>query len=182
VASSAAGRAGAVAQVAKQDARELAGAVREQASGVTDQLSAQGRSLVEDTRTQLRSQASGGVQSAAGTLRELGEQAQALAEGRPDDASSLTDYVWRAADTCYDAADRLHALAQDVETRGFSGVLEDLQNFARRRPGAFLVGAAALGFGVGRFVKAQRQDSEEDEEYADTEDVPSGGGRVGTPR
>jgi uncharacterized protein YjbJ (UPF0337 family) len=167
VASTAGDAAGAVAHVAREDARALAGSVREQAGELTDQLSTQGRSLVEDARTQLRTQAAAGTGRMAGTFRELGEQAQALAEGRPEQATSLTDYVWRAADGFYGVADRLHAVAEDVETRGFSGVLDDLQTFARRRPGAFLLGAAAVGFGVGRFVKAQREDADEEEVVAE---------------
>lgn len=155
VASAAAERGGEIARVAKDDVVQIAGSVRARAGEVTEQLSTHGRSLVEETRTQLQSQARAGTQRLAGTFRQFGEQAQALAEGRPDAAPQLSEYAWRAADGCYGAADKLHGLADEFEERGFGGALEDLQAFARRRPGAFLLGAVALGFGVGRFVKAQ---------------------------
>jgi uncharacterized protein YjbJ (UPF0337 family) len=157
VASSVAERGGAVVQVAKQDARQLAGTVRERAGEVTGELSSQTKTLVHETRSQLEGQAKAGAERLATSFREFGEQAQALAEGRPEDAPTLTDYAFRAADSCYGVADKLHALAEDVETRGVTGVLEDVQGFARRRPGAFLLGAVAVGFGVGRLVKAEKE-------------------------
>lgn len=165
VASAAAERGGDLVQVAKQDARQLAGTVRARAGEVTEELTTQGRSLVEETKGQLEGQVRTGAQRAASGFRQLGEQVQALAEGRPEDAPAITDYVWRAADGCYGVADKLHGLGEDIETRGFTGVLGDVQSFARRRPGTFLIGALALGFGVGRLVKAEsaEDDAQEDE-------------------
>ena len=165
VASSAAERGGEMVRVAGQDARELAGTLKARAGEVTDELSSQGRSLVEETRSQLLGQARAGGDRVAGSIRRFGEQAQALAEGRPEEAPQLAEYAWRAADSCYGAADRLHGLADEIETRGVGAVLEDLQGFARRRPGTFVLGAVALGFGVGRLVKANaNEDDESDDE------------------
>ncbi|MFN2504643.1 MAG: hypothetical protein ABR540_10535 [Acidimicrobiales bacterium] len=165
LASTAAERGGDLVRVAKEDARQLAGTVRARAGEVTEQLTSQSRSLVEETKGQLEGQVRTGTQRAAGGFRQLGEQVQALAEGRPEDAPALTDYVWRAADGCYGVADKLHGLGDDIETRGFAGVLGDLQSFARRRPGTFLLGALAVGFSVGRMVKAESEadDTEEDD-------------------
>jgi uncharacterized protein YjbJ (UPF0337 family) len=162
--STAAERGGEIVRTAKQDARQIVGTVKERAGEVTEQISSQTRSLAEETKSQLESQAREGTQRLAGAFRQFGEQAQALAEGRPEDAPTLSDYVFRAADVSYGAADRLSNLGDDIEARGFTGVLQDLQGFARRRPGAFLLGAAVLGVGVGRMVKAQSsQDDDEDE-------------------
>lgn len=162
VVSTAAERSGEIARVAKEDARVVAETVRARAGEVTEQLATQGRSLVDETRYQLQSQARAGTERIAGGLRSAGEQAQALAEGRPEEAPQLSEYAWKVADNCYGAADKLHALAEDIEVRGFGGVLEELQTFARRRPGTFLLGAVAVGFGVGRLVKATG-DEESDE-------------------
>lgn len=160
--STAAERGGELVRTAKEDARQLVGTVKERAGEVTEQLSSQGRSLVQETKTQLESQTREGAQRLAGAFRQFGEQAQALGEGRPEDAPTLSDYVFRAADVSYGAADRLSNLADDIETRGVTGVLSDLQGFARRRPGVFLLGAAVLGVGVGRLVKAQSGQDEDD--------------------
>jgi uncharacterized protein YjbJ (UPF0337 family) len=162
VASTAAEKGGALVETAKSDARSLAGTVRSRAGDVTGELSAQTRSLAEETRSQIQGQVETGALRLAVAFQELGEEAQALAEGRPEDAPRLSNYVFSAADRAYAAADRLHSLADDVQERGFSGVLDDVQSFARRRPGAFLLGAAVVGFGVGRLVKAGKDDEEED--------------------
>ena len=45
-------------------------------------------------------------------------------------------------------------LASRMEQGGAQGVVDDVTRFARRRPGAFLAGAAGVGFVVGRLVRA----------------------------
>ena len=166
VASVASDRASELVHAAKGETRDLAETVRERAGEVTGELVDQGRTVVGETREQLESRASAGAEQLAGAMRDLGEEARALAEGRPEDAPHLSGYVGRAADSFYASADRLYGLAGDVQERGLGGVLDDLQGFARRRPGAFLLGAVALGFGVGRAVKAERQRKAEDDQGA----------------
>lgn len=156
VASNAAERGSAVAQQAKDEARDVVETARARAGEVTEELSAHGRSLLEQTTSQLEQQAQVAAQRAAGSFQKLGSEAQALAEGRPEEAPVLTEYAWKLADGAYGASDRLHQLATDVETRGLTGVLDDLSTYARRRPGAFLLGAAVVGFGIGRVVKAEQ--------------------------
>jgi hypothetical protein len=40
-----------------------------------------------------------------------------------------------------------------VSERGFDGLVDDVQSFARRRPGVFLAAAAATGFVAGRLFR-----------------------------
>lgn len=178
--SSAVERGSAVVDAAKVEGRQLAGTARHRADEVAGELAAEGRSLADETLSQLQTQAEVATQRLAEAARILGEQAQALAEGRPEDAPVLTDYVSRAADSCYAAADRLANLGGEIETDGFGGVLDDLQQFARRRPGTFLLGAAVVGLGVGRYVKAQREQPEAPDRTADgTMALPSRSGASG---
>ena len=169
VASSAAERGGALIQQATDNARQVAETVKTQASDVTTELLGSGRSLVDDARSRLQAEATALPERAAGSLRSLGEEVQALAEGRPDEAPTVSRYVWRAADGFYGAADRLHAMAEDMQERGVSAVLDDVQTFARRRPGMFLLGAAVVGFGVGRYVKAEAAERKEQKELEEQE-------------
>ena len=81
---------------------------------------------------------------------------QALASGRPEEAGPLRDYAAQLGERVWRAAEQLR-------TDGADGVVRDVQSFARRRPGAFLTGAAAAGFLVGRLVKAQRANSNDDQ-------------------
>jgi hypothetical protein len=53
-----------------------------------------------------------------------------------------------------DARSRIGRLAGELEQRGPEGLAEDLSRFARRRPGAFLLGAGLVGFAAGRVVRA----------------------------
>jgi gas vesicle protein len=144
--------------LASRQAGELGSTVREQTARVSGEVAEQGRTLAEDARSQIEYHANAQSRRLADSLSRLGDEVQALADGRPDDAATVRPYVSDAADAVYDAADRLYGLAQDVDERGISGVLEDLQAFARRRPGTFLLGAAVAGFGLGRAVRASSDD------------------------
>src|SRR2546425_369299 len=66
--------------------------------------------------------------------------------GRVEEAGAVADYVRRAGDQVCRVADH-------IERRGVEGVLNDAQDFARRRPGAFLLGCTAAGFAVGRLIR-----------------------------
>ena len=44
--------------------------------------------------------------------------------------------------------------ANSVQARGMSALFADVQTFARRNPGAFVAGAAVLGFALARFMRS----------------------------
>ena len=161
VASTAAEEGQQLVALASEQATELGTTVREQTARVRGEVVDQGKTLVEEARSQAQTQAHAQSRRLADSLSRLGDEVRALAEGRPDEAATVRPYVTNAADAVYDAADRLYSLATDIDTRGLTGVLEDLQTFARRRPGAFLLGAAVAGFGVGRAVRASSADDGE---------------------
>ncbi|WP_158754912.1 hypothetical protein [Streptomyces sp. NRRL F-2580] len=64
--------------------------------------------------------------------------------GNPD--STMAGVARQIADSGDHVADR-------IEQRGPGGLVSDVKNFVRRRPGAFLAGAAVAGFLVGRAEK-----------------------------
>ncbi|MHB1533102.1 MAG: hypothetical protein ACYC1D_00510 [Acidimicrobiales bacterium] len=132
----------------------MSGTVKGQAARVTDEMVEQGRGLTEEAKSQLEQQAHAQSIRVADALAALADEMVALAEGRPHDAENVRGYASTAAETVYNAADRIYDLASELDTRGISSVLDDVQSFARRRPAAFLLGAAAAGFGIGRAVRA----------------------------
>ena len=136
-----------VARTANQDVRELAGTVRSQADQVKGELAGQARALFDDTRGQLQSQADQQAYRLARALFQVGGQAVALADGRPQQAGPLADYAEQAANW-------LDSAASHIEERGLEGLATDVVDFARRRPGVFMAGAAVLGFGVGRLIRS----------------------------
>jgi hypothetical protein len=140
---------GAGAEGARQVAAEAAG----QAGEVTRQATEQARDFAQQAQSQLRDQAGTQAQRAASGLRDVGQQVRALSEGRSDEAGV-------AADAARQVAEKIDALAGRIDERGFEGTVDDLREFARRRPGLFLLGAAATGFAVtrlGRGLQASQQ-------------------------
>ncbi len=142
-----------VARVAANQAQEVVGTVAEEAARVTEEVSSQVQSLAEETQRQLEVQAEEAANRLARGFRQLGDEARALAEGRPSDAPNLQEYIWQAAERFQSTADGLSGLAGGIEERGLEGLVEDVQTFARRRPAAFLMGAAAAGFLIGRVIR-----------------------------
>ena len=53
-------------------------------------------------------------------------------------------------------------MADRLNSKGFDGVVDDVQAFARRRPGAFLAIAAATGFVAGRLFRGAQASSSSD--------------------
>ena len=85
-----------VARTAKQDVRELAGTVRSQAEQVKGELAGQARGMLAETQGQLQAQADVQASRLAGALFQVGSQAVALSEGRPEQAGPLVDYAEQA--------------------------------------------------------------------------------------
>ncbi len=137
----------AVARTANQDVRDLAGTVRTQADQVKGELAEQARAMLDETRGQLQSQADVQATRVGRALFQVGSQAVALSEGRPEQAGPLVDYAEQAAGWLDDTASY-------IEERGIEGLAADVVDFARRRPAVFLAGAAVVGFGVGRLIRS----------------------------
>ena len=125
---------------------QVSGAIVEQASEVSREVSSVATRLVEDTRSQLRERAETQLGHLAEGLELLHRQTLALAQGRLDDAGSLVGYVQEGADQVGDLAER-------VQQRGLDGLVVDIKRFARSRPVVFLMGSAVAGLAVGRLLR-----------------------------
>ena len=136
-----------VARSASQDVKELAATVKEQAGELTGEFRDQALQLVDEAKSLLQSRADSQTEKLAEGLRRLGNKAGAVAQGWPNEESSVRQYVWQLAEKLDQAAD-------EIELRGIDGLVDEVQGFARRNPTAFIVGAAVLGFGVGRVIRA----------------------------
>ena len=136
-----------VVRTTRRDTRELAGTARDQAEQFKGQLAEQVQELVADARGQLQAEADRQTARAAQAVFQVGTQAIAMAAGRPEEAGPLAAYAEQAAnwlDTC----------AAAIEQRGLEGLSADVVDFARRRPGMFLAGAAVAGLAVGRLIRS----------------------------
>ncbi|WP_225804524.1 hypothetical protein [Streptomyces sp. NK15101] len=145
VAQTAQDKAGEGAALVGGKAAEVGGTAKEQAANVVGEATAQARSLVDDLRGQLQGQAQSQTERLAENVRQLAQELREMSEGgKPD--STMAGVARQLADGGEQAAAR-------IERRGPDGLVGDLQDFARRRPGAFLAGAAVAGFLVGRTGK-----------------------------
>ena len=123
-----------VAQAATQQAREVASETAQQA-----------RSVLDDGVGQLRQQAREGQQKVAGGLRTLADELRGMA--KKGGQSGI------AGDLVREASDRAHGAAAWLERREPSDLLEEVRDFARQRPGTFLLGAAVAGVLAGRLTR-----------------------------
>ncbi|MER7108355.1 hypothetical protein [Streptomyces sp. NPDC000229] len=126
-------------------ATEVAGTAKEQAAGVAHEATAQARDLVGELRDQLQGQAQSQTQRLAENVRRLADELREMSESGKQDSS--------ASGVVRQIADGGHQVASRLEQRGPDGLINDLQDFARRRPGVFLAGAALAGFAVARAGK-----------------------------
>jgi hypothetical protein len=146
-------KAGESAQAGKEAASDLASTATEKAQDVVAQAKGQARDLVGEARGQLRSQAGDQQRSAVTNLRSLGDELRSMSQNGDQNgvATHLVDQ----------AADRVHGVAGWLDGREPEDLIDEVRRLARRRPGAFLVGALAAGVIAGRLTRgviAEHQD------------------------
>ena len=164
------GSTGSVADTAKDQAAGVASTTADQARNVAGEARTQARTLITETRTQVNQQAAVQKDKAVGGLRRLAGDLRSMADNGQQSGM--------ASDLAREAADKAHELAGWLEGRQPGDVLTELRDLARRRPGAFLLGAAAAGVLAGRLTRSavdiQRDDSSQSVGGAHDYPVPSG--------
>jgi hypothetical protein len=138
-----------------RDAREagadLVDGARDQVGAVATEIRDQARQVVDDTRSRLQSQADSQRSQLAEALGAFGGELRALVDGRPDEAGTAGRYVEQVGGA-------VGELATQIRERDFAGIVDDVQRFARRRPGVFLAAVAATGFVAGRLARSTTDD------------------------
>jgi uncharacterized protein YjbJ (UPF0337 family) len=145
VADTAREEAGQLKDTSADAARQVAGTVKEKASDVTSDVRRQTQRLAGQTRDQLVDQASQQKERATKSLRSVGDELREMADhGEPGLGSQLAQHGARFTDQ---AADFL-------QQREPGDLLEEVRGYARRKPGTFLLIAAAAGVVAGRLTRA----------------------------
>jgi len=145
--STAADQAKAVSGTATDQAKKVADEAKSQMTSLSSQAKDHASSVLSSTSDELHQQLGDRLGRASSMARERSQQLQALAEGRIDDAGPLKD--WAA-----EASQRLRRLADRADELGPRGVVDEVSDFARRRPAAFLLRAGIAGVVVGRMARA----------------------------
>jgi hypothetical protein len=138
--------ASATADRARQAAGEVAGTVTDQAKAVTGEAREQAGAAARELRGRVTEQAESQTKRGAETLRQWADDLSGLADKADGDSFAKTLVA--------QVADRGHRAADYLDKQGAEGLAQDLQGFARRRPGTFLGTAALAGLVVGRLAKA----------------------------
>ncbi|MGW1669909.1 hypothetical protein [Streptomyces sp. NPDC002324] len=142
--------ASATADQARQAAGQVAGTAMDQARTVADEARQQVGAVAHDLRSRAMNEAEEQTRRASGSLRHWADDLAGMAENAQGD-SPARSLAAQAADGGRRAADYL-------DEQGVDGILTDVQDFARRRPGIFLGSALLAGLAVGRLVKAAKPD------------------------
>lgn len=155
-------------QAAGQAAAEVKDTAKEQAQRVGSEAKAQARNVASDVKDRVGEQARTQNDKLVGSIRQTVDQ---LDEMRGDRADSP------AATVVSRVADGGRQLADYLDRNGPEGVLREVQDFARRRPGAFLATALVAGFVVGRVGKGvAKADPEAGTDKPATDSFESGSG------
>ncbi|MFG1621971.1 hypothetical protein [Kribbella sp. NPDC049227] len=145
VAETARDEAGQLKETSAEAARQVAGTVKERASDVTSDAREQARRLASQTRDELVGQAGQQKERAASGLRSLSDELRGMAE---HGQSGL------GAQLARQGADFTDQAADFLQQREPGDLLEEVRGFARRKPGTFLLVAAAAGVVAGRLTRA----------------------------
>lgn len=158
-----------VATSAAQAGKHVMQTAAEQGGQVAKEAGHTAQSLVDQAQTELKDQAGMQQKRAAEGLRMLGDQLHSMAEncGQPGMATDLV----------HDASGRVHRAADWLEHREPGQVLEEVRDYARHHPGAFLLGTAMAGMLVGRLTRNLGQADGHDGEPGPGGRPPPAGGQ-----
>ena len=128
----------------KESAAQVAQTARREANTVAADVRTQVRRVVEDAKQSASERADTQQKQWSQRLGDVSRELHEMASDRPQTpARTLVTQL----------ADRTATLSDYLANRRAEDVLIQVQDFARRRPGAFLLAMAAAGFVAGRIGK-----------------------------
>jgi hypothetical protein len=145
-----------VGDTAKQAGSQVAATATDQAKQVVNETQRQAKDLLDQGRTQVKDQVVSQQQKAGQSLSSLAQELRGLADGTSQGAPGP------ARDLLQQGAGMMESFAGKLQNREPAELLDEVRSFARRKPGLFLLGAAAAGVLAGRLtsgVKAAHSDS-----------------------
>lgn len=132
-----------LAQSAAESGKDVAATAKDQASTVVGEATTHAKNLAGTAKDQVSSQVGTQKSRLVDTLRTTGDELKSGSGERSQLTDQLTSRV----------ATQAHAVADYLDDHGPSEMLDHLSAYARRRPGAFIAGAAVLGVVAGRLVR-----------------------------
>jgi len=135
------------AGTAADEGKRVAGVAQGEAKNVAAEAKYQARGLFDDAKGQLDEQSRTQRDRITGTLRTLTDDLEDMAAKGHDGL---------AADLARQVADRARTFTSKIDGREPSELLDEVRDFARRKPGTFLLGALAAGVVAGRLTRGAK--------------------------
>lgn len=141
-------RAQATASTAADEGKHVAGVAQGEAAKVATEAKDQARSLAGEAKTQVTTQVSD-------QSRQQRDKLVSTLSSLGDDLGKMADQSegGLAADVAREVAAHARSLTSYLDSREPVDLLDDVRDFARRRPGLFLVGALTAGVVAGRMAR-----------------------------
>jgi hypothetical protein len=141
------GQAADVAETAKGAGQQVASTTKDEAQRVVSDTVTQARQLLGQATTELSSQAGKQQERLGGGIRTFGHDLSKLGRGEQVDSGPASELV-------QNLSQRAHRVADWLEARSPEEVLDEVRQYAARRPGLFIAIAAGAGVVAARLTKA----------------------------
>ena len=158
-------QAGAVKDTAVENVQQVAGVAKDEVGKVVGQATGQAKDLLDQGRAEISSQLVTQQQRLGSLVHSLADELGTMAS-KSDKSGPVTELA-------HEGSRRIGALAHTLETAEPSDLLEQVRNFARRRPVAFLVGSALAGVVVGRLSRSLAADAHDTKVANETPALPA---------
>lgn len=172
-------QAQATASTAADQGKHVAGVAKEEAQSVASEAAGQARNLVNETLSQVNDQMSEQTRTqrdkVVGSLQTLGDDLEKMVSGEGG-GSGLAETLAR------EVADRARTLSSQLEGREPGELLDEVRQFARQRPGVFLLGALAAGVIAGRVARGAKDAAQSTPTSPTYEGAIPAGGTTNPPR
>ena len=131
--------------------QHVADVAKDQAQSVVAEAGNQASDLLRQARDELTDQANAQRQRVARGLHALGDELQSMAQ--------RSERPGVATDLAQQASSKSHDIASWLDSREPGHLVQDVQAFARQRPGTFLLVAAGAGLLAGRLTRGVKDAS-----------------------
>jgi hypothetical protein len=136
------------AGTAADESKHVAGVAKDEAQNIAAEAGQQAKGLLSEAASQVDEQSRVQRDRAVHTLRSFSDDLEQMASqgGRPGMATDLTRQV----------AAKARDLTNRLDGREPRELLDEVRDFARRKPGTFLLGAMAAGMVAGRLARGTK--------------------------
>jgi hypothetical protein len=134
---------------AADEGTHLADVARIEAQSVAADAKEQARNLVDDARSQVEEQSRSQLDNLVSKLQSFADDLERMARGEGAGAGLAQDVVTQVSE-------KARGFSSQLSGQEPAQILDQARDFARRRPGTFLLGALAAGVVAGRLARGAK--------------------------